>query len=208
MKKLILIICFLFVFIGNVDAKENEVLKIISLTNECSVVNDNVVVIPVSVVALNDGSLTTLINEYSLGYIDNDKDNVIMKITNINGVGDIVIDSKRNSEGRSRINYYLDSDINATKLEEVFSFNIQLEFIDEIPDTYYVLGKEVLLSSDNEICEEINGYKITEVEKVKYVDLSETDHSDMINDYIIKIVIGVLIVIIIILSILLIKKKK
>ena len=208
MKKLILIICFLFVFIGNVDAKENEVLKIISLTNECSVVNDNVVVIPVSVVALNDGSLTTLINEYSLGYIDNDKDNVIMKITNINGVGDIVIDSKRNSEGRSKINYYLDSDINATKLEEVFSFNIQLEFIDEIPDTYYVLGKEVLLSSDNEICEEINGYKITEVEKVKYVDLSETDHSDMINDYIIKIVIGVLIVIIIILSILLIKKKK
>lgn len=208
MKKLILIICFLFVFIGNVDAKENEVLKIISLTNECSVVNDNVVVIPVSVVALNDGSLTTLINEYSLGYIDNDKDNVIMKITNINGVGDIVIDSKRNSEGRSRINYYLDSDINATKLEEVFSFNIQLEFIDEIPDTYYVLGKEVLLSSDNEICEEINGYKITEVEKVKYVDLSETDHSDMINDYIIKIVICVLIVIIIILSILLIKKKK
>lgn len=208
MKKLILIICFLFVFIGNVDAKENEVLKIISLTNECSVVNDNVVVIPVSVVALNDGSLTTLINEYSLGYIDNDKDNVIMKITNINGVGDIVIDSKRNSDGRSRINYYLDSDINATKLEEVFSFNIQLEFIDEIPDTYYVLGKEVLLSSDNEICEEINGYKITEVEKVKYVDLSETDHSDMINDYIIKIVIGVLIVIIIILSILLIKKKK
>ena len=208
MKKLILIICFLFVFIGNVDAKDNEVLKIISLTNECSVVNDNVVVIPVSVVALNDGSLTTLINEYSLGYIDNDKDNVIMKITNINGVGDIVIDSKRNSEGRSRINYYLDSDINATKLEEVFSFNIQLEFIDEIPDTYYVLGKEVLLSSGNEICEEINGYKITEVEKVKYVDLSETDHSDMINDYIIKIVICVLIVIIIILSILLIKKKK
>lgn len=208
MKKLILIICFLFVYIGNVDAKENEVLKIISLINECSVVNDNVVVIPVSVVALNDGSLTTLINEYSLGYIDNDKDNVIMKITNINGVGDIVIDSKRNSDGRSRINYYLDSDINATKLEEVFSFNIQLEFIDEIPDTYYVLGKEVLFSSDNEICEEINGYKITEVEKVKYVDLSETDHSDMINDYIIKIVIGVLIVIIIILSILLIKKKK
>ena len=208
MKKLILIICFLFVYIGNVDAKENEVLKIISLINECSVVNDNVVVIPVSVVALNDGSLTTLINEYSLGYIDNDKDNVIMKITNINGVGDIVIDSKRNSDGRSRINYYLDSDINATKLEEVFSFNIQLEFIDEIPDTYYVLGKEVLFSSDNEICEEINGYKITEVEKVKYVDLSETDHSDMINDYIIKIVICVLIVIIIILSILLIKKKK
>ena len=83
MKKLILIICFLFVYIGNVDAKENEVLKIISLINECSVVNDNVVVIPVSVVALNDGSLTTLINEYSLGYIDNDKDNVIMKITNI-----------------------------------------------------------------------------------------------------------------------------
>ena len=166
MRKLVFIICLLFLFIGNINAKENEVLKVFSLTNECNIVEDNIVVIPVNVIALNNGSLTTLINEYSLGYIDNDKDNVIIRITNINGVRDIIVDSNRNSESRSRINYFLDEDINANKLENIFSFNIQIEFINEIPDTYYVLGKEVLLSSDKKICDDINGYEITEVENM------------------------------------------
>lgn len=208
MRKLIFIICLLFLFIGNINAKENEVLKVFSLTNECNIVEDNIVVIPVNVIALNNGSLTTLINEYSLGYIDNDKDNVIIRITNINGVRDIIVDSNRNSESRSRINYFLDEDINANKLENIFSFNIQIEFINEIPDTYYVLGKEVLLSSDKKICEDINGYEITEVEKIKYVDLSKVDHTEMINDLITKVIIWILIVIIIVLCVMLWRRKK
>ena len=198
MRKLIFIICLLFLFIGNINAKENEVLKVFSLTNECNIVEDNIVVIPVNVIALNNGSLTTLINEYSLGYIDNDKDNVIIRITNINGVRDIIVDSNRNSESRSRINYFLDEDINANKLENIFSFNIQIEFKNEIPDTNYVLGKDVLLSSDKKICEDINGYEITEVEKIKYVDLSKVDHTEMINDLITKVIIWILIDIIIV----------
>lgn len=208
MRKLIFIICLLFLFIGNINAKENEVLKVFSLTNECNIVEDNIVVIPVNVIALNNGSLTTLINEYSLGYIDNDKDNVIIRITNINGVRDIIVDSNRNSESRSRINYFLDEEINANKLENIFSFNIQIEFINEIPDTYYVLGKEVLLSSDKKICDDINGYEITEVEKIKYVDLSKVDHTEMINDLITKVIIWILIVIIIVLCVMLWRRKK
>lgn len=208
MRKLIFIICLLFLFIGNINAKENEVLKVFSLTNECNIVEDNIVVIPVNVIALNNGSLTTLINEYSLGYIDNDKDNVIIRITNINGVRDIIVDSNRNSESRSRINYFLDEDINANKLENIFSFNVQIEFINEIPDTYYVLGKEVLLSSDKKICDDINGYEITEVEKIKYVDLSKVDHTEMINDLITKVIIWILIVIIIVLCVMLWRRKK
>ena len=208
MRKLIFIICLLFLFIGNINAKENEVLKVFSLTNECNIVEDNIVVIPVNVIALNNGSLTTLINEYSLGYIDNDKDNVIIRITNVNGVRDIIVDSNRNSESRSRINYFLDEDINANKLENIFSFNIQIEFINEIPDTYYVLGKEVLLSSDKKICDDINGYEITEVEKIKYVDLSKVDHTEMINDLITKVIIWILIAIIIVLCVMLWRRKK
>ena len=208
MRKLIFIICLLFLFIGNINAKENEVLKVFSLTNECNIVEDNIVVIPVNVIALNNGSLTTLINEYSLGYIDNDKDNVIIRITNVNGVRDIIVDSNRNSESRSRINYFLDEEINANKLENIFSFNIQIEFINEIPDTYYVLGKEVLLSSDKKICDDINGYEITEVEKIKYVDLSKVDHTEMINDLITKVIIWILIVIIIVLCVMLWRRKK
>ena len=37
------------------------------------------------------------------------------------------------------------------------------------------MGKEVLLSSDKKICDDINGYEITEVEKIKYVDLFNED---------------------------------
>ena len=208
MRKLIFIICLLFLFIGNINAKENEVLKVFSLTNECNIVEDNIVVIPVNVIALNNGSLTTLINEYSLGYIDNDKDNVIIRITNVNGVRDIIVDSNRNSESRSRINYFLDEEINANKLENIFSFNIQIEFINEIPDTYYVLGKDVLLSSDKKICEDINGYEITEVEKIKYVDLSKVDHTEYFEDLFTRVIIGILSIALIVCIILLIRKKK
>ena len=176
MKKLLFIISCLFLLSGSVVAKGNDVLKVVSLVNKCSVVEENIVVIPVSVIGLNDGSLTTLINEYSLGYIDNDRDNVKINMTNINGVLDVVVDNNRNSEGRSLINYYLSEDIEATKLDKIMSFNIQIEFINEVPTNYYVLGSEVLLA-DEKICEEINGYKINEVEKIKYVDLSEIDNT-------------------------------
>lgn len=188
-------------------AKENEPLNLVSVVNKCSVIDDNTIVVPVRVISKNDGTLITLIEEYTLGYIDNLKDNVNIRLTNIEGVSNIEIDNNRDSNGRSLIRYYIEEDLSANKLDDVFSFNIQIEFLDNVPDTYYVLGTEVIIS-DQDVCERVNGYQITEVEKIEYVDLSQVDHREMINDLILKVIICLLIAIIIVLVFLLNRKKK
>lgn len=188
-------------------AKENEPLNLVSVVNKCSVIKDNTIVVPVRVISKNDGTLITLIEEYTLGYIDNLKDNVNIRLTNIEGVSNIEIDNNRDSNGRSLIRYYIEEDLSANKLDDVFSFNIQIEFLDNVPDTYYVLGTEVIIS-DQDVCEIVNGYQVNELEKIKYVDLSKVDHTDMINYLIVKVIICLLIVIIIVLVFLLIRKKK
>ena len=188
-------------------AKENEPLNLVSVVNKCSVIKDNTIVVPVRVISKNDGTLTTLIEEYTLGYIDNLKDNVNIRLTNIEGVSNIEIDNNRDSNGRSLIRYYIEEDLSANKLDDVFSFDIQIEFLDNVPDTYYVLGTEVIIS-DQDVCEIVNGYQITEVEKLEYVDLSQVDHREMINDLILKVIICLLIAIIIVLVFLINRKKK
>ena len=207
MKKLFFIVISLFCLIGNVLAKDNEPLKLVSMVNKCSVIKDNTIVVPVRVITKNSGTLTNLIEEYTLGYIDNNKDIVKVRLTDINGVSNVILDNNRDSNGRSLIRYYIEKDLSANKLDNVFSFNLQVEFINQVPDTYYVLGTEIVIS-DKEVCEEVNGYKINEVEKIKYIDFSKVDHTEMINDLIVKVVIGLLVVTIIVLVFLLIRKKK
>lgn len=207
MKKLFFIVISLFCLIGNVLAKDNEPLKLVSIVNKCSVIKDNTIVVPVRVITKNSGTLTNLIDEYTLGYIDNNKDIVKVRLTDINGVSNVTLDNKRDSNGRSLIRFYIEKDLSANKLDNVFSFNIQVEFTHKVPDTYYVLGTEIVIS-DKEVCEEVNGYKINEIEKIKYIDFSKVDHTEMINDLIVKVVIGLLVVTIIILVFLLIRKKK
>lgn len=207
MKKIIFIILSLFCLVSISYAKENEPLNLVSVVNKCSVIDDNKIVVPVRVISKNDGTLTTLIDEYTLGYIDNLKDNVNIRLTNIEGVSNVTIDNNRDSNGRSLIRYYIEEDLSAKRLDDVFSFNIQIEFLDNVPDTYYVLGTEVIIS-DKEVCERINEYQITEVEKIEYVDLSQVDHSEMINNMIMKVILFILIIVVLILSVLLFKRKK
>lgn len=207
MKKIIFIILSLFCLVSISYAKENEPLNLVSVVNKCSVIDDNKIVVPVRVISKNDGTLTTLIDEYTLGYIDNLKDNVNIRLTNIEGVSNVTIDNNRDSNGRSLIRYYIEEDLSAKRLDDVFSFNIQIEFLDNVPDTYYVLGTEVIIS-DKEVCERINEYQVTEVEKIEYVDLSQVDHSEMINNMIMKVILFILIIVVLILSVLLFKRKK
>ena len=207
MKKIIFIILSLFCLVRISYAKENEPLNLVSVVNKCSVIDDNKIVVPVRVISKNDGTLTTLIDEYTLGYIDNLKDNVNIRLTNIEGVSNVTIDNNRDSNGRSLIRYYIEEELSAKKLDDVFSFNIQIEFLDNVPDSYYVLGTEVIIS-DKEVCERVNEYQVIEVEKIEYVDLSQVDHSEMINNMIIKVILFILIIVVLILSVLLFKRKK
>lgn len=207
MKKIIFFILSLFCLFNVSYAKENEPLNLVSVVNKCSVVKDNIIVVPVRVISRNDGTLTTLIEEYTLGYIDNLRDNVNIRLTNIDGVSNVKIDNNRDSNGRSLIHYYIDEDLIARKLDDVFSFNIQIEFLDNVPDTYYVLGTEIVIS-DKEVCERVNGYQITELEKTEYIDLNQIDHKDIITNMIINVILIILVIIIFILIVLLCKRKK
>ena len=196
----------LFCLLSISYAKENDPLNLVSVVNKCSVIDNNAIVVPVKVISKNDGTLTTLIEEYTLGYIDNLKDNVNIRLTNIEGVSNVKIDNNRDSNGRSLIRYYIEEDLSAKKLDDVFSFNIQIEFLDNVPDTYYILGTEVIIS-DQDVCEIVNGYQVNEVEKIEYVDLSKADHTDIFNGVIFKFIIGLLIVIILLIFLLIRKKK-
>lgn len=207
MKRVLLFIVSLFMIFGNVSAKNVEPLELVTVVNKCSVVRDNSIVVPVRVVSKNNGELSTLIDEYTLDYVDNHRDNIDINITNIEGVSNVIVDNNRDGNGRSLIRYYIDEDIKGNKLDTIFSFDIQVKFLDSVPDSMYILGTEVIIS-DKEVCEEINGYQVSEIEKVKYVDLSKVDHSEMINSFITKCIIGILIVVIIILIVLLKRKKK
>lgn len=196
----------LFCLLSISYAKENDPLNLVSVVNKCSVIDNNAIVVPVKVISKNDGTLTTLIEEYTLGYIDNLKDNVNIRLTNIEGVSNVKIDNNRDSNGRSLIRYYIEEDLSAKKLDDVFSFNIQIEFLDNVPDTYYILGTEVIIS-DQDVCEIVNGYQVNEVEKIEYVDLSKADYTDIFNGVIFKFIIGLLIVIILLIFLLIRKKK-
>ncbi len=206
MKKILFIIIGIFSFIGSVYAN-NEPLELVSIVNRCSVIKDNTITIPVNVVSINDGNLTTLIDEYTLGYVYNLDEDVLVKIIDVEGISSIKLDTEHNSDGMSLIRYHIDEDIESLKNNLVFSFTLQVEFRNEIPSTYSVLGNEVIIGNDD-LCQYINGYEVKESVRVDYRDLASVDHTEMIEDIVTGCIIGILVIVIIILTVLLIRKKK
>jgi hypothetical protein len=90
--------------------------------------------------------------------------------------------------------------------DTLVNFNIGIEIIkDTTINKLDIFGNEVIVA-DEVTCEKINGYKVTEVERI--VNLSENDHTEYIKDLIKNIVIVVLSIISIICIVLLIRKKK
>jgi hypothetical protein len=156
------------------------------------------------VLSRNEGTLTDLINEYTLGYVDNDRDNVVIRITNISGVQNVSVDNNRDSKGRSLIRYYVDKEIKGKKLDTIFEFDMQIEFLNSVPDSISILENSVVISS-KDVCDKINGYRVNEVEKIMYVDVIKNENS---NKKLFLVIIVLLIVIIFVLGIILIRKSK
>lgn len=207
MKKILFIILSLFMLIGNVNA-ESKVTSFYTVTNKCAVVKDNKVVVPVTVRVDNDKlKLSKLMKEINIGYITNYDDVLKSNIYNVdNDNVDIFIDYKRNSEGKSLVYFSLVEDMELKRHDTLVNFNIGIEIIkDTTINKLDIFGNEVVLA-DEVTCEKINGYKVTEVERI--VNLSETDHTEYIKDLIKNILIVVLSIVSIICIILLIRKKK
>lgn len=209
MKKILFIILSMFMLVGNVKA-ETYVNSYYSVTNKCAVVKDNKVVIPVTVYAGHDKvKLSNLIKDNRLGYVDNFEDVLGLNIRGVNKDNmEVYVDYKRNSQGRSYILLNVDDNLELKTHEELVKFNVEVEILNDVEiNKINVLDNEVVLS-DEVTCEKINGYKITEVEKIKYVDMSLVDHSEYFEDLFTRVIITVLGIALIICIILLIRKKK
>ncbi|MBE6145533.1 MAG: hypothetical protein E7171_02815 [Firmicutes bacterium] len=207
MKKILFIILSLFMLIGNVNA-ESKVTSFYTVTNKCVVVKDNKVVVPVTVRVDNDKlKLSKLMKEINIGYITNYEDVLKSNIYNVdNDNVDIFIDYKRNSVGKSLVYFSLVEDMELKRHDTLVNFNIGIEILkDTTINKLDIFGNEVIIA-DEVTCEKINGYKVTEVERI--VDLREVDHTEYIKNLIKNIVIVVLSIISIICIILLIRKKK
>lgn len=207
MKKILFIILSLFMLVGYVSA-ESKVTSFYTVTNKCVVVKDNKVVVPVTVRVDNDKlKLSKLMKEINIGYITNYEDVLKSNIYNVdNDNVDIFIDYKRNSVGKSLVYFSLVEDMELKRHDTLVNFNIGIEILkDTTINKLDIFGNEVIVA-DEVTCEKINGYKVTEVERI--VDLREVDHTEYIKDLIKNIVIVVLSIVSIICIILLIRKKK
>ena len=193
--------------VGHVSA-ESKVTSFYTVTNKCAVVKDNKAVIPVTVRLDNDKmKFSSLMKQMNIGYVTNYEDVLDLNIYGINKDGmNVYVDYKRNSVGKSLVYFDVAQDIELKRHDELVSFNIGVEILNDTSiNKMDIFGNEVILA-DEATCEKINGYKVTEVERI--VDLSEVDHTEYIKDLIKNIVIVVLSIVYIICIILLIRKKK
>lgn len=192
---------------GNVNA-ESIVTSFYTVTNKCAVLKDNKAVIPVTIRSNNkELKLSNLFNEMQLDYITNYEDVVKLDIYNISNDNiDVYVDYKRNKESKSLVYYKINENVELKRHDELVSFNIDVELLNGY-ELYRmdVFGNEVILA-DEETCEMINGFKVTEVERI--VELNETDHTEYVKYLLINILIGVLSISLFICIVLLIKTRK
>ncbi len=208
MKKILFIMLSLFILVSNVNA-ESKVVSFYTVTNKCAVIKDNKAVIPVTVKSnSNNLKLSKLIKEHRIDYIDN-LDSLELKIYDVSKDNiNVYVDYLKNSEDKSYIIFTIPKDMELDRHEELVSFNIGVKILnDALINKIDVLGNEVILS-DEKTCEVINGFKINEVERIKYVDMSQMDHKEYFEDLFTRVIITVLGIALIICIILLIRKKK
>jgi len=209
MKKILFVILSIFMLVGSVNA-ESKVTSYYTITNKCAVVKDNKAVIPVIVKVDNaELKLSKLLEEIKIDYITNYKDVLNLNIYDVNKEYiDVYVDYNRTKEGKSLIYFSIEEDLELKRHDELVSFNIGVEILSDYEiNKMDVFGNEVLLS-DEKTCEEINGFKVTEVEKIKYIDLSKADHKEYFEDLISNFIIMVLTISLIVCIVLLVRKKK
>lgn len=206
MKKILFVIISMFMLVSNVNAT-TYITSYYTVTNKCAVIKDNKAVIPVTVKANSDDlKISKLMKEHRIDYIDN-RDALKLRIYDIsNEKLDVYVDYLKNDEGESFVIFTVPEDMELDRHDTLVSFNIEVEILAKI-NKMNVLGNEVVLG-DEKTCEDINGFKIDEVETVKYVDLSKVDHSEYFEDLFTGVIVGLLSVSLIICLVILFRLKK
>lgn len=198
MKKIISF--FIIYFLWNSVSAQN-VGKFLALTDKCVSLNDNQLVIPVTVVGLNDGLLDKNIKEFKIAKIDHQYQT---KIVNIEGekVKDLFLDEEKDQNNQSYLKFSLNDNLSLKPMQEFLKFNIIIEIPNKLPSTINILGNEILIENKN-ICAKINKCEFKENENLIKINKEES-----IFHYNEKIYMIIIIILIIILMIVCFKKTK
>lgn len=181
MKKIILKAFFIMLIIFSfARVRALEVGKMGIIVNRCVLNNDNKINIPVKVIGLNNGLLSSKILEYELGMIDNDTDLYSVSIQDVNGeyFRDILIDDKQNSDKKSKILFYLNKDINLKEMKEILNFNLVYNLKKSV-DQINILGNTIYISDDSSLCDKMN--EGTYIENKNMEQLEVTKESKTFN---------------------------
>lgn len=208
MKKILFLIISMFMLVSNVSAT-TYITSYYTVTNKCAVIKDNKAVIPVTVKANSDDlKISKLMKEHRIDFIDN-RDALKLRIYDIsNEKLDVYVDYLKNDEDESFVIFTVPEDMELDRHDTLVSFNIEVEILNDAKiNKMNVLGNEVVLG-DEKTCEDINGFKIDEVETIKYVDLSKVDHSEYFEDLFTGVIVGLLSVSLIICLVILFRLKK
>ena len=175
MKKIILkAFLIMLIIFSFARVRALEVGKMGIIVNRCVLNNDNKINIPVKVIGLNNGLLSSKILEYELGMIDNDTDLYSVSIQDVNGeyFRDILIDDKQNSDKKSKILFYLNKDINLKEMKEILNFNLVYNLKKSV-DQINILGNTIYISDDSSLCDKMNECSYIENKNMEQLDVTK-----------------------------------
>lgn len=204
MKKFLFFL-FLF-FINFYFVSAIEVAKVTSITSRCVLTDGNRAVIPIKVISLNEGMLSSKLGTLNLGDFYN-ADGLEFEIENIDGknINQITIDDKKDSSGYSKIYFSLLRDTKYNFLDEVMEFRVVVTF-ESLVDSVVILGNKVILSDDKNVCNNLNNYNMDEI-NLESVELLETKQFNLFKVLICIIVFLVVLVIVMGLGLMKLKRK-
>ncbi len=186
MKKIIYVLILIIPFF----VKANVAI-VNPIVPRCSYVTNNKAIVSLDLISINDGLLSTKLDEYQLGIIYHD--NVDIKIDELNSsvIKNIKVDYMTDDNGNSKVYFILKQDKDIKSMESIATFDIVITFNSEIPNKINILGNDVILSKDKNICKNIN----------KYNNSYTSDRSIYLNNNlsIYYMIIGILIIIILVL---------
>lgn len=175
MKKIILkAFLIMLIIFSFARVRALEVGKMGIIVNRCVLNNDNKINIPVKVIGLNNGLLSSKILEYELGMIDNDTDLYSVSIQDVNGeyFRDILIDDKQNGDKKSKILFYLNKDINLKEMKEILNFNLVYNLKKSV-DQINILGNTIYISDDSSLCDKMNEGSYIENKNMEQLEVTK-----------------------------------
>lgn len=175
MKKIILkAFLIMLIIFSFARVRALEVGKMGIIVNRCVLNNDNKINIPVKLIGLNNGLLSSKILEYELGMIDNDTDLYSVSIQDVNGeyFRDILIDDKQNSDKKSKILFYLNKDINLKETKEILNFNLVYNLKKSV-DQINILGNTIYISDDSSLCDKMNEGSYIENKNMEQLEVTK-----------------------------------